>query len=129
MTTMDFDRGLTEKKIIPCSGAGGGGGKDQTLQQRDDRRSEEVQQREDRRRDIEPRRRRRSNNVGNRSHGIGLVDMKSDVIGGLNSCGAIVGTSIPVDLSRGCATIGGSSVDDDYDNRSSNDGGLRRSTR
>ena len=50
--------------------------------------------------------------------------MNSDVIGGLSSCGAIAGTSIPVDLSRGGATIGGSSVDGDFDDRFSNDGGL-----
>ena len=57
--------------------------------------------------EIDPRRRRRSSSVGNRSHGVVIVNMTSDVIGVLNSYGAIVGTSIPVDLSRGGATIGG----------------------
>ena len=50
--------------------------------------------------------------------------MNCDVIGGLSSHGEIVGTLIPVDLSRGGTTIGGSSVDGDFDNRFSDDGSL-----
>ena len=57
--------------------------------------------------EIDPRRRRRSSSVGNRSHGVVVVNMTNDVIVCLNSCDAIVGTSIPVDLSRGAATIVG----------------------
>ena len=57
--------------------------------------------------EIDPRRRRRNSSVGNRSHGVVIVDMTNGVIGCLNSYDAIVGTSIPVDLSRGGATNDG----------------------
>ena len=45
--------------------------------------------------------------ASDRSHGVVIVGITSDLIGVLDSCDAIVSTSIPVDLSRGGATIGG----------------------
>ena len=110
MTAMDFGKGMTEK-IIPCSGAGGGegpcSGETIGVEKRCSSEMIGVEARSSCSDEVDPRRRRRSSSVGNRSHGVVIVDMTIDVIGCLNSCGAIVGTSIPIDLSRGGATIVG----------------------
>ena len=110
MAAMYFGKGKTEK-IIPCSGAGGGEGKKPCsgetigVEKRCSSEMIDVEARNSFSDEIDPRRRRRSNSVGNRSHGVVIVDMTNDVIGCLNSCDAIVGSSIPVDLSRGGATM------------------------
>ena len=111
-------QGVAEEKIKPCSGETIG------VEKRCSSETIDVKTRSICSGEIEPRRRSRSSNVGNRTHDVVIIDMNCDVIGSLSSCGEIVVTSIPINLSRGGATIGGSSVDGDFDNRFSDDGSL-----
>ena len=90
-----------EKKKKPCSGEMIG------VEKRCSNEMIDVEARSSFTDEIDPRRRRRNSSVCNRSHGVVIVDMTNDVIDCLNSYDAIVGTSIPVDLSRGGATIDG----------------------
>ena len=111
-------RGVAEETIKPCSGETIG------VEKRCNSEMIDVETRSICSGEIEPCRRSRSSSVDNITHDVVIVDMNCDVIDGLSSCGEIVDTSIPVDLSRGGTTIGGSSVDDDFDNRFIDDGSL-----